>query len=485
MLPSVRLRTLLVLAATVAASAISVPVFAQAIQSPPPTGQPQPAGEPPAGWTRRGDTGVTPVADGKFAFGIQYRVVYDGSNLPGPGGSTPDDAAGYDFFRQRVRLNLEASPNDSVGAFVQVEFRGGWGGSAPGASDPRGVAPVVNPFNRIGDRGLRYTHLFWKPSPTQQVMAGILPYSDEFGDTLFSADWDWHVGGVGWLGGGERARWRLAALNIVEGVGASQRGTIAKDGTMILADYSRRSAPNPDDWTFDWGAHLYGLLVQETLPLGGTKEFWLGPQGALRKGDFALRLFGIVNTGDLGTGILDANGAVISGFTDADARAHTGMAFRLEAEKPLGNVNVKAQVVHTSGDSDGEVDNRFATPQALFGTSGYWGYTHIFTANAPSDVNDFGIDIGNRGAGLTTAQLAGGLRLHPRLNLDLATAWFRASEARNAGRDMGYEFAGNLRVHLSGPLHLDVGAAIANLGSFFGNDPTRLYEVFSRLQLQY
>jgi hypothetical protein len=73
---------------------------------------------------------------------------------------------------------------------------------------------------------------------------------------------------------------------------------------------------------------------------------------------------------------------------------------------------------------------------------------------------------------------------HPRLNLDLATGWFRARKARNAGRDMRYEFAGNLRVHLSGPLNLDVGAAMANLGRFFGNDPTTIYEVFSRLQLQ-
>jgi hypothetical protein len=161
------------------------------------------------------------------------------------------------------------------------------------------------------------------------------------------------------------------------------------------------------------------------------------------------------------------------------------VAFRAEAEKPVGGVTVKAQVVCTTGDSDGEVDNRFATPMGLFGTSGYWGYTHIFTANGPSDVNDFGIDIGNRGAGLITTQLLGGLQFHPRLDLELATGWFRAGESRNAGRDMGYEFAGNLRVHLSGPLNLDAGAAIAKLGRFFGNDPRTTYEFFSRLQLQY
>jgi hypothetical protein len=474
------LKASLVLAASALAVAISSPAFGQ-------TGQPAPqlVGDPPEGWSRHGDTGVTPIGDSMFAFGVQYRLVYDGSNLPGPAGTTPDNPAGYDVFRQRVRLNFEFAPNDSVGAFVQAEFRGGWGGGAPGSSDPRNAQPTLNPFNRIGDRGLRYTYLFWKPSKTQQVMAGILPYSDEFGDTLFSADWDWNVGGIGWLGSADRSRWRLAALSMVEGVGASQRETIGKNGTMVLADYSRTSASAAAVWSIDWGAHLYGLIVQETLPLGGTRDFWLGPDVSLRKDDFVLRLFGILNTGDLGIGVVNADGTVKSGFSDADARSHTGAAFRFEAAKRVVGINAKAQFVHTTGDGDGQVDKRFDTPMGLFGTSGYWGYTHIFTANGPSDVNDLGVDIGNRGAGLTTAQAMGSVPLHARFNLDVSTAWFRASQPRNSGRDMGYEVAANLRTHLSGPLNLDSGVAVAHLGRFFGTDPKKTYEVFSRLQLQY
>jgi hypothetical protein len=60
-----------------------------------------------------------------------------------------------------------------------------------------------------------------------------------------------------------------------------------------------------------------------------------------------------------------------------------------------------------------------------------------------------------------------------------------AQASRNAGREMGYEVAANLRTHLSGPLNLDSGVALAHLGRFFGTDPRRIYEVFSRLQLQY
>lgn len=444
-----------------------------------------PAGDLPAPWSRRGDTGVTPIGNGRFAFGVQYRIVFDGSNLPGPGASTPDRTANYDFFRQRVRLNFEVAANENVGAFVQAEFRGGWGGTSPGSSDPRGAEPTLNPFNRLDDRGLRYTYLYWKPKPTQQVIAGILPLSDEFADTLFSADWDWNAGGVAWLGGSDHSRWRLSTLNLVEGVGGSDSITVAHDGVMLTADYGRRSMADKTAWAVDWGAHVYALIVQDHLPLGGTRDVWLGPTAALRHNDFALRLFGIINTGKLGVGSLNADGTVASGFRTSDARSHTGFAGRAEIEQAVAHIRLKGQLIHTSGDREGNIDRQFTTPMALLGTSGYWGYTHIFTANGPSDVNDFGADIGNHGAGLTTAQGMASMSLHPRVGLDLAAGWFRAAEARRQGRTLGAEFAGNLRIQLSGPLNLDAGAAVAKLGDFFGAGEPTIYEVFSRLQLQF
>src|SRR3989304_10130559 len=46
----------------------------------------------------------------------------------------------------------------------------------------------------------------------------------------------------------------------------------------------------------------------------------------------------------------------------------------------------------------------FQTLEGIVGSSGYWAYTYIFTAHGPSDVNDFGLEIGNRGRGLGTGQ---------------------------------------------------------------------------------
>src|SRR5262249_61604987 len=140
------------------------------------------------------------------------------------------------------------APTEAVGACVQAECGGGGGGPAPAASDPRGSTPTLNPFNRLGDRGLRYTYVYWKPSANYQVMGGILPVSDEFADTLFSADWDWNAGGFAWLGSSDRGRWRLAALNMVEGVGSDDPATIAHDGTFVLADFARRSPAGAGGW---------------------------------------------------------------------------------------------------------------------------------------------------------------------------------------------------------------------------------------------
>jgi hypothetical protein len=442
--------------------------------------QEAPSGALPGSFARRGDTNVSPLGDFDFTFGLQYRLIYESSNLPGPGGTTFDDARGYDYARQRLRLNLGVAPRgEDVGAFVQVEFRGGSGGTAPASSDPRDQEPTLNPFNRIDFRGLRYGYLYWQPEASDLWMAGILPLSDELGDTLFSADWDWNVGGLAYLTGNEEARTRFAFLNLVEGVGANEETTIDNDGTMLVGDWVQEAGDG-----FGFGLHALVLHVEENLPLGGTTEFWLGPSASMNCGEGRVSAFALLNTGDLGVGTLDPDGTVASGFTDETAESHTGQALRIEGQQPLGSVDVKLQLVYTSGDEDGDIDQRFVTPQGLFGTSGYWGYTHIFTANGPSDTNDLGLEIGNDGAGLTSLQTQAAWPLSERSTLTFAAGYFRAVEERNGSRDMGLELAGMLTTRIGGPLVLDFGLAGAELGDFFADEADTLYEVFARLQLQ-
>jgi hypothetical protein len=95
----------------------------------------------------------------KFDLSLQYRVMYNNSNMPGSGGSTFTDHRDYDFFRQRFRLALDVQPSERIGGFVELEFRGGWG-VGPDISDPREDLSQAVAFNRLKARGIRYGYVY-------------------------------------------------------------------------------------------------------------------------------------------------------------------------------------------------------------------------------------------------------------------------------------------------------------------------------------
>lgn len=440
----------------------------------------------PGIWMPRGDTQVAALDRFSLGLGIQYRLMHNASNIPGPADTTFSDTETYDFFRQRLRLNLSVAPrNIPAGGFVQAEFRGGFGGSSPNVSDPRGQEPTRNPFNRLQARGIRYGFLYATPLAGQMVIAGILPLSDQFGDTLFSADWDFNVGGVALLGSRGAVNYRAAYLRLIEGVGASDSRQLGKDGDFFLADAIYRSE-HPIHW-FRWiegGLHAYYLTIGKGLPLGDTSEGWFGATLRGRSGDTELNGFALVNVGRLGIGVLDDGGRVVSGFDRSDA--HSGYALKLEVSRPAGPCAVAVQSLYASGDrDDGTIRDRFVTPQGLFRTEGYWAYTHLFTANPPSDVNDLAVELGNGGAGLLTIQGRVRTELRPRLGLEVSSGWFQAARPRNGSRRMGAEVGAMCSFAVAEGLLLDIGAAGAFPGSFFPRGAAALFEVFTRLQFQY
>jgi hypothetical protein len=139
-------------------------------------------------------------------FGIQYRVMYNNSNI--------QSNNQYDFFRQRLRLNFDVKTQAGVGGFFQLEYRGGWGGASPDKSDPRD-AYAVNAFNRLQARGVRYGYLYFPAGPGT-VLAGILPANDQVDQMLFSADWDLNIGGIAYAGKVGDIDYRLAYVRLVE-----------------------------------------------------------------------------------------------------------------------------------------------------------------------------------------------------------------------------------------------------------------------------
>lgn len=424
-----------------------------------------------AGPIPQGDTQVTLIDKLTLKVGLQYRVMYNFSNIPLSGVTTATDTEDYDFFRQRMRFNIDVQPIDNVGGFLQLEYRGGWGGSSPANSDPRGVGLTLNAFNRLEARGVRYGYIYYTPNDKTYLAAGIIPVSDQTGDTLFSADWDFNVGGITFKSVYGDLDYRLAYLRLIDGVASSDRDVVGEDSNLFIADVNL-----PVGKTAKVGGHIYYLHASEDVAIeaglpGKVSQGWYTLSGSVDIESINLNGFVSVNSGDYGT-------------TD-----NTGWALKAEAIIPLGSPTLKLLAVYSTGDEEGaEADDQFRTIQGIFGTEGYWAYTHLFTANGPSDVNDLGVGLDNGGRGLTSIQAKIEAPLIDKLTGELSGGWFQASEENAAGNDdMGTEVSAMGTYEMAKNLNLQLGLALAFLGDYYksgGQDPDDLYELFARFQLQ-
>jgi hypothetical protein len=423
---------------------------------------------------------------------LQYRLMYNASNIPGPAKTNFGNTKSYDFLRQRARIGLDIRPFENIGGYAQLEFRSGLG-IGPGISDPRAGIDFDNiAFNRLETRGLRYAYFYASPIKETTFIAGIIPSSDYLGDTQFSADWDFNVGGAALTGKVGSFTYRLSYLRLIEGLGFNIIDELGEDAHLILADFTR-SFFNEATRV---GLHIYYLLNEIDEPsVGDFQEAWIGISGSGEIGLARLNGFFVLNVGKF-----DGITSLPSGLTLPEG-SHQGIAFKGEGIVPLidlpyGPLLLSGQFIFASGDKEGKMDNRFTTIQGLVGTQGYWAYTHIFTANGPSDVNDFGLDIGNTrlgsGAGLITVQAKLNVPLHRLVGLELESGTFWSDKRRAGARYMGTELGGMFTFPIVEPLRIQIGFAYARLGGFFesliaeGEELNRdIYELFLRIQLEF
>jgi hypothetical protein len=396
-------------------------------------------------------------------FGIQYRVMYNNSNIGAEDG--------YDFFRQRLRLNIDVHTEDRVGGFLQIEYRGGWGGASPAGSDPRD-SYTINMNNRLQARGLRYGYVYFPIGPGQ-FKAGLVPLDDQFDQMIFSADWDFNVGGLTYDGKAGQWDWRASYVRLVEGV--ANRNTPIEDSNLDLIVLDA----NVDIGKHNIGGHIYALTGEVVDPGIGdyvdANQSWGGAHANLNLGPVFLRVLGIANSGE---------------FDDTDT---DGTLFRAEASIPVQAFKFSALGVYSSGEDDG---TGFQTIQGIFGLGGYWNYTHIFSPNGPSDVNDYGFEAGNRGFGLTTIQGKADWKISDKAAAYVYAAYFQSAEDMDAaaggadvGKDLGTEYGIQFAINLGKSMNLEVGYAAATLDDagvvYQGNDEDSIYEFFSRLQLEF
>jgi len=338
---------------------------------------------------------------------------------------------------------------------------------------------------------LRYAYFYASPIKEATFVAGIIPQSDYLGQTQFSADWDFNVGGVALTGLINNFSYRLSYLRLISGLGFNTINELGEDADLILVDLTHSFSDSTKV-----GLHFYYLFNDIGKPsVGDFQQAWIGVTGETRLGLTALNSFLVLNVGKFDQETTLPSGLIIP------KGSNQGFAFKGEAVTPLidltyGPAVLSGLFIFASGDDEGKMDSRFNTIEGLVGTQGYWAYTHIFTANAPSDVNDFGLDIGNTrlgsGAGLFTAQLKLDLPLYEILSMQLDSGVFLSAKERAQSRYMGTEVGGMFTIPIVKPLTFQIGFAYASLGGFFESLVTEdqkldknIYELFSRIQLEF
>lgn len=417
--------------------------------------------------------------------GGQYRVMFNSANFGFHPETLSDDQPSQNFFNQRFRTWLTVSPNDEVEGHIQVQMGHIlWGENFefPGAN----VAPLFPAReDRVGI-ALRRGYLSYQTDSWGRLRAGIQDWQDSFGQTLASSDWDFNVGGLTWA----RAFPRLGNMDLLFGAFQLFNGDVtAADSAMLFTWDGDWTGPRGN--SLGWSAYYLpdrgGYSYPTAPPYRSAQDVWLGTRGHWLSGPVPLHGFVIYNAGrrdELG---------------EQPAFIHRGWALKGEVGPvALGPGALSFQTLYSTGDRNpddrrsGEFRTVAQSTRDNFGAQGYWSYLAITSPHGPSDVNDLGVSLQNRGLGLFTVQTKYEYPLFPRLAGVLAVGWLR-SDAPNpvsGTSEIGTELANTFTYDFGGGLNLDFGAAVLFTGDFYKPSPAAprpddLWMAFSRLQLEF
>jgi hypothetical protein len=320
---------------------------------------------------------------------------------------------------------------------------------------------------------------------------GILDWHDSFGDTLASSDYDFNVAGIDWtktfpefydmkvwLGAFVMTDLALLESNLPPG---------NHDAILYTSDFDWKVAEKSSVGISVYSIMDNGQYSYPTLtPYRSSWDIWVGVRGATCLADLPINGFILYNGGQR----VDVNNAFFE---------HNGWAAKIGTGPiELGPGKLSTQALFSTGDHHPGVGNssEFRTVAQTyrdnFGAQGYWGYLYITAPNPPSDVQDLGVSLQNRGLGLFTVQGKYEYPIICKLSGILAAGWSTAAQPNpiSGGRVIGPEVANQFTYDFGHGLRADLGAAVLFTGDFYRAGPTAprpndLYEVFSRVQLEY
>ena len=430
--------------------------------------------------------------------GGQYRVMGNKSNFTFHRAGVPGNQKTESFINQRLRtwFNLGQHHETGYGVYMQLEMgHNTWGDDFE--------FPKTHAAN--GDEvgvELRRGFLWLRPNKDAIIRVGVQGWHDRFGerpsfdDYLYSVDaydsmravlansvWDFNVGGVS-AEGVFREDWhyRLGAFLLREG----NRSFTGEGGTYLTTA----------DLDYEWGSSLLGASVYYLKDHGGYSygtfggpgavydsghDVWAGIRGHFEVDRFKPSFFFIYNRGK----------------TDDPDWKHDGWAAKLATEVDTSIGTLVLQALYATGEDNptttnsGEFRTIAQSVRDNFGSQGYWSLLGLTSPHGPSDVNDLGLGLQNRGLGLFTLQSSLNHAFTDKVSGTLAAGWLRSAEQNpvSGSSNIGVELLAEVGWVLKPNLNLNVGGAYLFTGDFYrvpgAGNPDALYELFTRLQLEF
>jgi hypothetical protein len=411
-------------------------------------------------------------ADPEFTYHGQFRINYYTESMSDTSTFGDENAAAA---RLRFRPTFDVKVNEDVSTHLQLNI----GHIKENTSNAR--------TNNSGDPAVGLRHAVIQANMGNGVtgVAGLVPISDKFGDTLFSGDWDFNPLAVAFLFDAGGINFRIGTAKLMEN---SERDMQAATATSPAT----KNKDDLDAYVFDadmggFGASVYYLDIQK---------------GATAYKTATLTLYGVRYAGDLGG--VKLNAFVVASALDAsDAKIKSnGYAAKVEAKIPVSGMTLGVMGLYASGDKKfGSTDtaSSFITPMSLIGHHGYWGYTGKLNIQGPTDTgidDPVNIDGGsysnkNLGMGLTTAQVNLDIPISDKFSAYVAGGMFQSNDApANASKDIGTDIYVQGKYNIGPKLNLEFGVDYAALGA--GSHMTvaldkarNITTMFSRLQLEY